>query len=102
MVAFSPLAAASADAAGPLNVNRRENKAVGHGRIGGRVFLWRCKPSGRWVYPLAKGGFGVGRGQRRDAFPCLSDQCGARGGQGRRPPATRLKAIFNDKLLPVA
>ena len=37
-----------------MNVNRRENKAVGHGRIGGRVFLWRCKPSRRWVYPLAE------------------------------------------------
>src|SRR5262245_13357982 len=35
MVAFSPLAAASADAAGRggFNVNRHENKVVGHVRI---------------------------------------------------------------------
>jgi len=37
-----------------LNVNRRENESVGHGRIGGRVFFWRCKPPGDGSAPSPK------------------------------------------------
>ena len=37
-----------------MNVNRHENKAVGHGRIGGRRSLWRCKPSRRRSTPSQK------------------------------------------------